>query len=131
MTKSVLITGANGFIGKALRKTYLAKGYRVKGVDLIANSNIDVIAGDVSDPEQWIDYLAGVDILIHTAAVVSMVAPIDIAWKVNVRGTQRLLECAAKQNVDHFIMLSWVAALGFTAPNGADETLPLKPVGNS
>ena len=130
MTKTVLITGGNGFIGKSLRKAYLGKGYSVKGVDLIANPELNVIAGDVSDPKQWQAYLEGVDIVIHTAAVVSMVAPMDVAWKVNVRGTQRLLNCAAKCGVGHFILLSSVAAMGFDAPDGADESLPVKPIGN-
>ena len=81
--KRVFITGANGFIGRALAQRYRSLGAEVCGTDFTANPAWNVVAGDVRQPEQWRNQLSGVDLVIHTAAVVSMVAPMRAAWDVN------------------------------------------------
>jgi nucleoside-diphosphate-sugar epimerase len=129
--KRVFITGANGFIGRALAQRYRGLGAEVSGTDFTADPAWGVVAGDVRRPEQWRKQLAGVDLVIHAAAVVSMVAPMRAAWDVNCNGTRRLLTACRELGVARFVQLSSVAAFGFDFPVNADESHPLITTGNS
>jgi nucleoside-diphosphate-sugar epimerase len=128
---SVFITGANGFIGRALTIRLRETGCQVSGVDVKANPEGGIAAGNTGDPSGWSDLLAGVDVVIHTAAIVSNAAPLDRAWEVNVLGTQRVLGAAVAQGVPRFVHLSSVAAYGFEFPDGIDETYPVRVNGFS
>jgi nucleoside-diphosphate-sugar epimerase len=131
MAGQVFITGANGFIGRALSRRYRRDGWSVRGVDFAADPERNVVAGDIREPERWREHVAGSDLVIHTAAIVSMVAAVRDAWDVNCRGTRQLLEVARDQKVDRVVHLSSVAAFGFDFPPDVDESYPLRPWGNS
>jgi len=127
----VFVTGARGFIGRALLERCRANGWAVAGVDREADPELGVAAGDTVDPSAWSDLLEGADALVHTAAIVSNSAPADAIWTVNVLGTRRVLEAAAAAGVGRFLHLSSVAAFGFDLPEAADETHPVRPNGNT
>ncbi|MEQ1717041.1 MAG: NAD-dependent epimerase/dehydratase family protein [Hyphomicrobium sp.] len=129
--QKVLITGGTGFIGKAIAAAYRRRGVEAVGVARRPDLALGVIAGDVSDPASFAHHLDGVDIVYHTAALVSLVGNRDEAWTVNVKGTGRLLNEAAKRGVKRFVYVSSVAAMGFESDDGADETWPLMPNGNT
>lgn len=129
MGNRVLITGAAGFIGQALSQRLRAAGDQVIGVDLKADAERDIIAGTTVDPEPWSDRLAGCDLVIHTAAVVSMHGDPEEFWRVNVLGTRKTLAACAAARVKRFVHLSSVAAFGFDFPDGADETYPVHTCG--
>ena len=129
--KRVFITGPNGFIGRALANRYRHLGAEVGGVDFTPDAQWNVVAGDVREPDKWRHLLAGADLVIHTAAVVSMVAPMRAAWEVNCNGTRRLLTACREQGVARFVQLSSVAAFGFDFPANVDESHPLIANGNS
>ena len=128
---TVLITGANGFIARALAARLRELGTAVRGVDLVACPADDIVAGDTVHPESWADLLAGVDVVVHTAALVSNAAPLDKAWEVNVLGTQRVLCAAAAAGVSRFVHLSSIAAYGFDFPDGVTESDPVRVSGYS
>jgi len=129
--RRVFITGANGFIGRALAQRYRACGSDVAGVDMAPDPAWNVVAGDVRDVDRWRGCLEGADLVIHTAAVVSMVAPMRSAWEVNCNGTRRLLTACREAGTSRFVHLSSVAAYGFEFPDGVDESWPLITNGNS
>jgi nucleoside-diphosphate-sugar epimerase len=131
MPRRVFITGANGFIGRALARRYREYGAEVAGVDIAHNDEWNVVAGDLRDLDGWRAHLAGTDLVIHTAAVVSMVAPMRAAWEVNCHATRRLLTACRECGVARFVQLSSVAAYGFEFPDGVDESWPLIVNGNS
>ena len=64
----VFITGAAGFIGRALRERYTAEGHEVSGCDMVADRETGIVAGDVGQPGEWQQALAGADLVIHTTA---------------------------------------------------------------
>ena len=68
--KRVFITGANGFIGRALAQRYRLLGAAVCGIDFTADASWNVVAGDVREPGQWRGQLAGVDLVMSSANVV-------------------------------------------------------------
>ena len=129
--RKVLVTGGTGFIGKEIIAAYRKRGVEAIGVARHPKGDAGVVAGDVSDPAPWAHHLDRCDIVYHTAALVSLVEPREAAWTVNVKGTQRLIVEAAKRGVKRFVHVSSVAAMGFESPDGADETWPLMPNGNS
>ena len=127
----VFITGASGFIGKALAQRCRELGAEVSGLDFKADPDWGVIAGDLTQPEQWVQALEGVDMVIHTAALVSNTASMDQAWRINVKATADLLAHCATLGVKRFIQLSSVAAYGFNATEVLTEDQPLRPMGNT
>lgn len=131
LPQRVFITGANGFIGRALARRYRELGVEVRGVDTVADAAWHVVAGDVREVDRWRSHLDACDVVIHTAAVVSMVAPMRAAWDVNCNGTRRLLTACCAARVARFVHLSSVAAYGFDFPDGVDESWPLVTNGNS
>ncbi len=127
----MFITGALGFIGRALGERFRALGATVTGVDLRADPSAGVSAGDVTSEGPWQDAMAGCDLVIHTAAVVSNAADLDAQWHVNVMGTRRALDGAARAGVRRFVHLSSIRAfsdLGY--PDGVGEEHPVRTDGS-
>ena len=130
----VLITGAGGFIGRAVATHLRETGCEVIGVDRVAAAipeGVTAVVGDTTAPESWAGHLEGVDVVIHTAAMVSNVAPLAQAWEVNVAGTARTLAAAQRAGVGRFVHLSSIAAYGFEFPDGVDEAYPTRVNGYS
>lgn len=118
----VVITGASGFIGRALAQRFRERGDQVVGIDTAPSPGVRL--GSTLEPESWAGELAGADLLIHTAAVVSTVAPLREAWRVNVLGTARVLQACVAAQVRHFVFLSSVAVWGDDFPDGVTEADP-------
>jgi nucleoside-diphosphate-sugar epimerase len=126
----VLITGARGFIGAALAERLTARGAQVRGVDVVADPERDVVAGDIGAPGAWQDHAAGCDLVIHTAAVVSMRGTDPGAvWRVNALGTKHVLDAAIRGGAARVVHLSSVTVFGFAFPDGVDESHPTQPNG--
>jgi nucleoside-diphosphate-sugar epimerase len=117
------ITGASGFIGRALSSRLAAEGWEVAGIDLLDGH-------DISQPGPWQDAAAGSDVVIHTAAVVSMRGDDPRAvWRVNALGTANVLAAARRAGAGRFVHLSSVTVFGFAFPDGVDESYPCEPNG--
>jgi nucleoside-diphosphate-sugar epimerase len=129
--RRVLVTGASGFIGRALAVRLRELGAEVIGIDLRPDPARDVRRGSTLDPGAWADALTGVDAVIHTAAVVSNAANLDDAWEVNVLGTRRVIDAAAAAGVPRFLHVSSIMAFGFDFPDGVDESHPSRVCGFS
>lgn len=129
--QKVFVTGARGFIGRAVAERFTAAGAEVAGVDFAADLEHGVVAGDVSAAGPWQAAVADLDVVIHTAAIVSNAYDLDESWRVNVLGTRNALNAAAAAGVRRFVHISSVRAfsdLGF--PDGVDEQHPVRPDGN-
>ena len=122
----VFITGASGFIGRALQERYAADGHEVVGCDLAGDAQRGVVAGDVSRPGAWQDHAAGCELVIHTAAIVSFrLERPDEIWRANVLGTANAIAAAERGGAERFVHLSSVTVFGFDFPNGVDEQYPV------
>ncbi len=141
MPSSVFVTGGNGFMGRALIDRYRSAGVEVRGVDVHPDPERGVVAGDISDPASWSGHLAGAEVVIHTAAIVSNNIDPTEAWRVNVVGTQRVLDAAAVAGVRRYVQISTMGVTRFAHahPEAAerclpgrelDERWPLMPTGN-
>ncbi len=120
--KRVLVTGANGFIGRHLCLFLKEKDYFVR-VAVRGNardvSGVDeyIQIGDINESTDWQQALTGVDAIIHLAARVHIMKdssdnPLEAFHKVNTLGTKRLARMAAKAGVRRFIFISSVKVNG-------------------
>lgn len=118
----VLVTGADGFVGRALCKRLRQAGHVcVRAVR--QGQGADVVAvGDIGSRTDWQAALAGCDTVIHLAARVHVMQetcadPLAAFREVNVRGSAVLAQAAARAGVRRFIYLSSIKVLGeSTAP---------------
>lgn len=100
MKKTLMITGASGFIGSNFIEKYKEE-YNIISIDLLQIK-----------PEE-IDY-TGVDTILHLAALVHQMnrAPREKYFEINTELTRRVAEEAKKQGVKHFVFYSTVAVYG-------------------
>ncbi len=120
--KKVLVTGANGFIGRNLCAYLKEKGYIVRAAvrsNVRDISGVDeyVRVGDVNESTDWTKALQNVDCVIHLSgrAHIMNEHASDSAsayHRINVLGTQRLAEQAAQGGVKRFIFVSSVKVNG-------------------
>lgn len=122
----VFITGACGFVGRALLERYAREGHEAIGCDLSPDPDHGVFAGDVSLPGSWQEEAAGCDLVIHTAALVSfrLERPEEV-WRANVLGTANAL-AAAERGAGRFVHFSSVTVYGFQFPDNVDERHPVR-----
>jgi len=121
----VFVTGANGFIGRALLARYRALGAEVRGMDVRAEPAWDVVAGDLGDAGPWQAHAEGCDLVVNAAAVVSNVAPPELYRRITVGGVRRALDAALKGGAKRFVHVSSCGAYGWHRPPDADERTPI------
>jgi nucleoside-diphosphate-sugar epimerase len=141
---SVLVTGANGFVGQALCRAIFASGWGMTAcsrspipVDLpIKKIPVAVINGSTN----WRDAFDDVDVVIHLAARVhvmheTVADPLDAFLDVNVRGTVNLARQAAEAGVKRFVYVSSIKVNGESTQGNAfselDVPSPVDPYGIS
>lgn len=143
---ALLVTGGLGYVGSQLIRD-LAEDPRFSGMtirvldnlqrdgyralmDLPAEGDYQFVEGDVLDPMAVRRALAGVEAVVHLAAVAKTPFSFDHpAWteQVNHWGTTRLVEHCLEAGVDRFIFASSASVYG---PGGPfDEASPCRPVG--
>ena len=128
----VLITGGGGFIGGALVDDLRSEAsVRLLDVDLGEDVPDDVraVEGDVRDEQVLEEAMAGVDVVFHQAAIVSVEASIEDPLRshsVNVAGTLRVLE-AARRHDARAVLASSAAVYGDPERVPIPETAPLEP----
>ncbi|GIW23047.1 MAG: 3-beta hydroxysteroid dehydrogenase [Candidatus Sericytochromatia bacterium] len=128
--KNVLVTGANGFIGSNLCKFLNSKGYNVRALVLkntslkfIEDVNLEIFYGDISDNNSIKGSCRNIDTIFHLAAIAKDWGNKDIFFKVNVNGTENLLNQAVKENVKRFIFMSSIAVHKYSGYIDADENV--------
>ncbi len=135
--KRALVTGGAGFIGSHITEKLLARGIEVVVLDDLSvgkkeniPSNAEFIKGDVCDPECVRNALAGVDIIFHEAARVSIrdsFRGFSEDARANVMGTVNVLKCMEGSEVKKFVYASSMAAYGDARYLPLDEGHPLEP----
>ena len=132
MTQRVLVDGAAGFLGGHVVSVLLEAGYRVRATDLPQSSlqhpGAEIIRSDLLAPDSLDAVVAGVDIIIHTAALFDLGAPMHRLHAVNVRGTDNLCHAARRHGVRQFIHISSCDVYGSLSVVPATEDHPFRPI---
>jgi nucleoside-diphosphate-sugar epimerase len=132
----VVITGANGFIGRHLTAAQLALGRRVVAVDQKVNNLDDitrdplltVIETDICDATAMSKAIDDADIVFHLAAAhLEVTAPESHYRAINVDALASLLQLSEAAGVQRFVHCSTVGVYGPISTLPADETSPCKP----
>jgi NAD dependent epimerase/dehydratase len=143
MKKTVLVTGADGFIGSHLVELLVSEGYKVRALsqynsfnywgwleDVACLKDIEVVSGDVRDPYFCKSITKEVDTIFHLAALIaipySYVAP-DSYIATNVTGTLNICQAALENGVRRVIHTSTSEVYGTAQYVPIDEKHPLQP----
>ncbi len=118
----ILVTGANGFIGRSLMRRFRDQGVAVCGVDLVADKAWNVVAGNVASAGSWQSQAQGCELVIHTAAVVSNSAPAELYRNVSVGSVRHVIQAAIKADAPRVVHLSSIAAYGLDFRDEQVET---------
>ena len=141
--KKALITGADGFIGSHLTEMLVAKGYQFKALaqynsfnnwgwleDISCMDQIEVLAGDIRDPQYCEHITQDVDIIFHLASLIaipySYVAPSSYV-DTNIKGTLNICQAAKKNGKIRVIHTSTSEVYGTALYVPIDEKHPLQP----
>ncbi|MFF0505490.1 GDP-mannose 4,6-dehydratase [Streptomyces fimicarius] len=143
--RTVLVTGAEGFIGSTLvdllvergarvrafvhYKPYADKGHLARYLDA-PHGPVEFIAGDVGDAGRVMDAVAGCDTVFHLAALIGIPYSYDSPGayvRTNVVGTENIAEACRRHSVRRLLHTSTSEVYGtaLTAPIGEDH--PLQP----
>ena len=135
--KKILVTGANGFVGRALCVEAIVRGMQVRGgvrhqCDLPAGIE-RLIVGEINENTNWQRALNGCDVLVHLAARVHVMResaknPLEEFRRVNVQGTEHLARSAVASGVKRFVYVSSIKVNGEETLGGksyAERDMPM------
>ena len=139
---TVLVTGADGFIGSHLTEMLLEEGYHVKALaqynsfsnwgwlEGITHPDLEVVSGDVRDANFCREITIGVDTIFHLAALIaipySYVAP-DSYVDTNIKGTLHICQAARLNGVRRVLVTSTSEVYGTARYVPIDEKHPKQP----
>ena len=140
--KQILVTGADGFIGSHLTQLLLSEGYSVRALsqynsfnywgwlDDIRHPSLEVVCGDVRDPNFCREAVRGCDTVFHLAALIaipySYVAP-DSYVDTNIKGTLNICQAARDMGVERLVVTSTSEVYGTARYVPIDEEHPRQP----
>ncbi len=133
LSKTILITGAGGFIGAALANRLAEDGHRVRGIDLrYSESNdepsFDFHTCDFRNADEVEILLSDVDTVLHLASAHLGVGVSDETYRdINVLSLPTFLDRLVRAGVNNLVHFSSVAVYGNLARWPADETTDCEP----
>jgi nucleoside-diphosphate-sugar epimerase len=131
----VALTGASGYTGGRLLRVLRARSDDVAALvragsmtEELRASGARVVDGDLRDEGALARLVEGADAVLHVAAVYRTAGHPDSYYReINVTGTERLLEAAARAGVRRFVHTSTVGVHGHVEQPPADESAPFAP----
>lgn len=140
--KKVLVTGADGFIGSHLTEALIAAGYQVRALaqynsfnfwghlEGMSSPRLEVVCGDVRDPNFCRTICEGIDTVFHLAALIaipfSYVAP-DSYVDTNIKGTLNICQASRDMGVRRLLVTSTSEVYGTALYVPIDEKHPRQP----
>jgi 2-alkyl-3-oxoalkanoate reductase len=133
----VLVTGATGFLGRAVVEAALAAGHEVVALvrpaadDLVGHpwnaERLHIVRGDLRQPGPWCEDVQDVDGVIHVAAATS--GPLAAQFAGTVSATENLLAALAGSTLERFVHVSSFSVYDYSSialGSAIDERSPLE-----
>ncbi|MBI4691297.1 MAG: complex I NDUFA9 subunit family protein [Nitrospirae bacterium] len=112
----IFIAGASGFVGGHLIDALLKGGYKLrclarseKAKQLFKEKGIEIVHGDITEPETLEGALNGIGLVIHLVGIIQEKGSATFQ-KVHIEGTKNLVEEARRVGVKHFFYQSALGA---------------------
>ena len=128
--KRILVTGGGGFVGGAIVKQALNQGLECRVIGRNIYPHIQAIGAesiqcDLKDRERLVAVCAGVDTVIHTAALAGVWGSWQKYYETNVLGTENVLHACQKNGIANLVYTSTPSVV-FNRKDlcGGNETLP-------
>jgi dihydroflavonol-4-reductase len=124
-----MVTGATGFVGAAVARALIAAGWQVRALVRAGSDRsnlqslaVDLVEGDLADPDSLERGLEGCEGLFHVAADYRLGArrPEQL-YRTNVDGTRNILSAARRARVPRIVYTSSVATIGLPADGSPGE----------
>ena len=128
-TRSSLVTGGCGFLGRAVVDALVARGDRVTVLDHRIDpwrSDVQFVSADICDARAVQDAIAGHDSVFHSASLVhTKHNRLETVRAVNIDGTRNVLRACQQSSVPRLVYVSSASVVydGHDIQNG-DESLP-------
>ena len=125
----VLVTGATGLVGSHVAEQAVQRGWRVRALvrpnadlSFLRGLNVELVPGDLDQPESLKSACDGVTIVIHCAAKVGDWGRTDEYRRINVAGTKSLMEATlATQTLKRWVQISSLGVYEGKDHYGTDE----------
>lgn len=103
-----LVTGATGFLGRAIVEQLVARGDRVRAYcrrddAALRALGVELRLGDICDAEATAEACRGIDCVFHTAAIAGIWGRWTDYWKTNVVGTQAVVAGCERHGVSRLV----------------------------
>jgi nucleoside-diphosphate-sugar epimerase len=130
VTGSVLVTGGSGYFGSVLVDRALARGARVRVLDLNppGRDDVEVVVADVRDRAAVRAACEGVDVVLHNVAQVPLARDRELFRSVNAIGTANVLLGAREAGAGKVVHTSSSAIYGIPERNPVTEDTPARPL---
>lgn len=139
--RRILVIGGAGYVGSALLRRLLDRGYEVRLLDMfmygeepisdiISHHRLEVIRADFRQVDKVVEAVYGMDAVIHIGAIVGDPACAldeDFTIEVNLTATRMIAEVAKAQGIRRFIFASTCSVYG-ASDEILDEKSSLNPV---
>ncbi len=112
----ILVSGANGFVGRRLVSSMRADGVETRSLIRGRVSDANCVVADLADKDALLRACTGVESVFHCAGYAhafssSFANDSALHWKVNFEGTRNIVEAAGIAGVRRFVFLSTVKAM--------------------
>lgn len=132
MSKKIAVTGGGGFLGRAVIRQCLSRGWQVRAVgrsaqpDLAETPGIEFISADISEDSRKLEKIFdGADLVFHVAAKAGVWGSRQSFFKANLTGTQNVLDACRAANVRNLVYTSTPSVtFNECEIDGGDESLP-------
>ena len=129
-SKTILVTGGGGFLGKAIVRQLVAKGHRVSSFSRGTYPDLETMGvhqhtGDIADAGAVKKAVQGADVVFHVAAKAGVWGAFDDYFRANVAGTRNVIAACRTCRAATLIYTSSPSVVfDGTDMEGVDESVP-------